>query len=286
MLLKTLGTLLISAISIAKAQTNQTPVTNSGKVLDGYINAYVIFYGDWTSSNAATDQKTFLNFIDDVYSTSWFSILDQYTNEGSTLTRSLNLAAALTDSGSQGLTLSDRDAHKKIVVQAVQSGYLSESNQLDSNGIYIIVGGPNVDDAEFCNRNCGYNSYSDLFQYIFIGYSGKCPDKCVPVMNKDVSPNNSPFIDAAITLLSHELQDIITDPRMDAWIIHPNNDGNTNIELGDFCSGGDTTEQTWFGNMQKTSNGASYNIATDNNKYLVQSVFSKKSNACLVAEDK
>jgi hypothetical protein len=66
--------------------------------------------------------------------------------------------------------------HKEIVVDAVQSGYLSHVNQLDSNGVYVVMGGPDVTDADFCKTNCGYNGYADQFQYIFIGYPGLCPD--------------------------------------------------------------------------------------------------------------
>lgn len=62
------------------------------------------------------------------------------------------------------------------MLDAVKSGYLSTTNSLDSNGVYIIMGGSDVSDDEFCKVNCGYNSYSDEFQYMFIGYPGICPD--------------------------------------------------------------------------------------------------------------
>lgn len=83
----------------------------------------------------------------------------------------------MTDSGSQGLNLTDANVHKQIVIDAVNSGYLSDTNSFDSNGVYVILGGSNVHDADFCTNNCGYNSYSDEFQYMFIGYPGECPSK-------------------------------------------------------------------------------------------------------------
>ncbi|CAO3618515.1 unnamed protein product [Cunninghamella echinulata] len=301
MLLKSLGALFISLTGIAKAQapTNNSSQTNpytsqygsgfsniGGKVLSGYVNAYVIFYGDWSSENGTTDQKTFLNFIDGVYSTSWFSILDQYSdNSGPGATRSLNLAAAINDKGSQGFQLSDHNTHKNIVLGAVQSGYLSENNQLDSDGVYIIVAGKDVNDSEFCDRNCGYNSYSDQFQYVFIGYPGHCPMKCIPEINRNNSPNNSPTVDAQVTILSHELQDILTDPRNDAWVIGKNGNGEI-FELGDFCLNDKTDQTTWFGTLKQTENKGSYNlVVSDTNKYLVTSIYSKQKNACLTSDE-
>ncbi|KAI8086153.1 phosphate-induced protein 1 [Halteromyces radiatus] len=300
MLLSSLGIFLFSLAGIVTCQ-QQTSTNNSslnsiatqygstfknagGKVLTSFVNAYVIFYGDWSSSNATTDQKTFLGFLDDVSTTSWFSILKEYTDSnGGSVSGPLNLAAAVHDTGSAGLNLTDHNTHKTIILNAVQSGYLSANNQLDSNGIYILLLGPNVHDSEFCSTNCGYNSYSDQFQYIFIGYPGGCPQFCVPTMIQQQSPNNSPSIDAAITILSHELQDVLTDPRMDAWSIHS---GNQVYEIGDFCSGAsyNTSTEQWFGNLQTTSTGANYNLEFDNGKYLVQTIYSKEKNSCLLSK--
>jgi hypothetical protein len=83
--------------------------------------------------------------------------------------------AAVNDAGSNSLNVTNT-IHKQIVLDAVKSGYLSPTNSLDSNGIYVIMGGPDVSDDDFCKTNCGYNSYSDEFQYMFIGYPGICPD--------------------------------------------------------------------------------------------------------------
>lgn len=105
--------------------------------------------------------------------------MKQYTdNNGKAVTGPLNLAAAVNDAGSHTLNLTNT-IHKQIVLDAVNSGFLSPVNRLDSNGIYIIMGGPDVSDNDFCKVNCGYNGYSDEFQYMFIGYPGICPDTYV-----------------------------------------------------------------------------------------------------------
>ncbi|ORX45649.1 hypothetical protein DM01DRAFT_1169057 [Hesseltinella vesiculosa] len=191
----------------------------------------------------------------------------------------MNLAAAMVDSGSSGQNLTDNNLHKTIILNAVNSGYLSVGNRLDSNGIYILVLGPDVTDSQMCTSYCGYNYYSDQFQYITIGHPSVCPNACIPPLNSQSSPNNSPFIDAIITVLSHELQDILTDPRLNAWVV--NNNGHS-LELGDFCSGDNTSTDEWFGKYQNASNGASYNLQFNNAQYLVQTIYSKEKNACLL----
>ncbi|KAI8064407.1 phosphate-induced protein 1 [Gongronella butleri] len=291
--------LLFCALALATGLHAQQQTTNStvlnpvatqygssfknagGNVLSGYVNAYVVFYGNWTSDDMVQQQTTFLNFIDGISSTSWFSILGQYKDaNGGAVTGPLNLAAAMTDSGSAGQSLTDNNAHKTIILNAVSSGYLSSNNQLDTNGIYILMLGPDVSDSQMCQSYCSYNFYSDQFQYVVIGYPARCPTQCMPPKNAQNSPNKSPGIDAAITVLSHELQDVLTDPRLNAWVVQNN---QQNIELGDFCSGNGTAEAQWFANTQPSSNGGVYNVEFNNAQYLVQSIYSQAKNTCLVA---
>lgn len=189
----------------------------------------------------------------------------------------MNLAAAVNDAGSHKLNLTTT-IHKQIVTDAVSSGYLSPTNQLDNNGIYVIMGGPDVSDADFCQTNCGYNSYSEGFQYMYIGHSGLCPNKCIPTVNKDASPNNSPAIDAAITIFSHEIQDLLTDPKGNAWVIK--DQSGLDIELGDFCSSEGTGAQQ-FGNLT-TGQAGSYNLEVAGKKYLVQTIFDLASKQCKI----
>ncbi|KAG0740425.1 hypothetical protein G6F57_008807 [Rhizopus arrhizus] len=246
-----------------------------GSILHDKVNVYIIFYGNWSSTQQQQEQVTFMNFVENISISPWFKILNQYSdNSGRTVTGPLNLAAAVNDAGSHSLNLTN-DIHKQIVEDAVNSGYLSPVNRLDSNGVYIIMGGPDVNDSEFCTTNCGYNSYSNDFQYMFIGYPGRCSSSCMPQVNINSSPNNSPAIDAAITIFSHEIQDILTDPRNNAWIISEN---NTNYELGDFCSGKGTVSYQ-FGNVTQETSG-SYNLELAGSKYLVQTIFDLETKQC------
>lgn len=170
--------------------------------------------------------------------------------------------------------------HKQIVLDAVNSGYLSPTNRLDNSGLYIIMGGADVQDADFCKTSCGYNSWSDEFQYMFIGYPGICPDTCIPSVNKNASPNNSPAMDAAITIFSHEIQDILTDPRGDAWEIATQS--GITVKLGDFCSV-EGTSKDQFGNTTQDQQSGSYNLELSGSKYLVQTIFNLETKQCALA---
>ncbi|KAI9033955.1 phosphate-induced protein 1 [Phycomyces nitens] len=249
-----------------------------GKMLYDSVNVYVIFYGNWTLDHSTREQTTLLNFIGNVSSTPWFKQLQAYKDTDGHSVGALRLSAALTDSGSQGLALTDPAMYKKIVLDAVHSGYLSIDNQIDQNGLYLIMAGADVSDTDFCHTNCGQHGFSDEFQYMFIGYPGICSDRCIPTFNQNKSPNGSPAIDAAITIFSHEIQNFLTDPRGDGWVVQKN---ESNIELGDFCAGSGVAQQTWFGNVAHLDGqNGTYNLEVGDAKYLVQTIYNHEKKTC------
>ena len=133
-------------------------------------NYATFFFTRWSTNNSKNN--TLISFF-------FFyilSIVKQYTGSDGGLPGSLNIAAAVNDGGSRGLKFTDTNIHKQIILDAVNSGYLSPTNQIDPNGVYVLFSGNDVSDSEFCTANCGYNSHSDQFQYMFIGYPGTCAD--------------------------------------------------------------------------------------------------------------
>ncbi|CAO3699523.1 unnamed protein product [Rhizopus stolonifer] len=252
-----------------------------GTILNDHVNVYIIFYGDWTSTQAEQEQHIFMHFIENISNSPWFKLFDQYSdNSEKTVSGPLELVAAVNDLGSHSLNLT-KELHKQIVDDAIRSGYLSPLNRVDHNGIYIIMGGPNVNDSEFCTVNCGYNGHSDDFQYMFIGYPGICPESCIPGTNVRFSPNNLPAMDAAISIFSHEVQDVLTNPRKDAWYMEAN---DTLIELGDFCSS-EGTASYQFGNITRDTGGI-YNLELAGRKYLVQTIFDLETKHCSLGNNK
>lgn len=158
----------------------------------------------WTLSTASLPPAGSLHvslkenqFLSPIITTHQFLLVKEYTgNDGNAVTGPLNVAAGVIDSGSHGLTLNDSNAHKQIITDAVNSGYLSATNQIDSDGIYVIMAGKDVQDKDFCHTNCGYNGYSDQFQYMFIGYPGTCPERYFIYWldRSTVTDNTMPFI--------------------------------------------------------------------------------------------
>jgi hypothetical protein len=215
------------------------------------------------------------------------AIVNEYTdNSGGSVSGPIKLAAAVSDTGSQQLNLTDITVHQTIITEAVKSGYLSTTNSIDPNGIYVILAGSNVQDSGFCTKHCGYNYYAENYQWVYIGYPGQCSSSCIPSINANSSPNGSPSIDATITIFSHELQDILTDPHNDAYIAK---DTTTNpptaIELGDLCSGAGVSSQQWFGaTKQVAGSNASYNIEMSGSQYLVQTIWDKTANQCTLGQ--
>lgn len=119
-----------------------------------------------------------------------------------------------------------------------------------------------------------------------ISFSSYSLFSCIPPLNANSSPNGSPSIDAAITIFSHELQDILTDPRNNAWITQDNTTNPpTDIELGDLCSGSGVSTQQWFGAYKQVAgSNASYNLEMEGSQYLVQTIWDKNTNQCSLGQ--
>jgi hypothetical protein len=77
-------------------------------------------------------------------------------------------------------------------------------------------------------------------------------------------------VDAAISVLAHELTEAATDPQMDGW-----KDSN-GWENADKCA--------WnFLNVIQSSSGYSYNVQIGTRKYYIQSNWKQCSQSCAMA---
>jgi hypothetical protein len=99
-------------------------------------------------------------------------------------------------------------------------------------------------------------------RYSFVGNAARCYSACAAQSTK--SPNGLPGIDAAISVLSHELEEANTDPDLNAWY------ARTGYENADECA--------WtFGHAQFTVpsadpliNGSWANMTMSGHYYLIQ----------------
>jgi hypothetical protein len=110
-----------------------------------------------------------------------------------------------------------------------------------------------------CTDYCGYHDHgvngTDL-KFAMIGNSARCPASCMPSENQTTSPNGNLAADGMISIMTHELEETVTDPDLDAWT-----DGNG--ENADKCA--------WnFGAEQFASNGSRFNVTVGSRQFLIQ----------------
>lgn len=278
----------------AHAGNSKTLTYNGGPILSGPVSVYLIFYGNWENKH----QNIMMDFIDNISRTTWFNTLRLYTDShNNAVTGPLKLSAAMNDNLSHGNSLQGNATHIDIIKAAINTGYLGKGT--DHSGIYLILAGKDVDDVGLCTDWCAYNSHSDDFVYAFIGHPDRCnkPDpsknRCIPYINRQVSPNGDPAFDAIIGNMAHEFQEMLTDPVGNAWRVsdkasetsHDSSGSNSRYdeEISDWCMPPYVSTDEWFPNRAKLENGASWNIQIERYKFLIQSVWNPITNKCTMS---
>jgi hypothetical protein len=124
----------------------------------------------------------------------------------------------------------------------------------------------------FCTERCGWHYYFNVtndsiitsYKYAWIGIP-TCSDCIV----HKISPNGNSGVDAAVSIIGHELAEAATNPLLNAWM-----DANGD-ENADKCA--------WnFTNLQYSS-GYFYNLKVGSMKYLVQSNWKIPNQACTMS---
>ncbi|RUP43559.1 phosphate-induced protein 1 [Jimgerdemannia flammicorona] len=271
--------LTICASLSVKASDIGTPKSvtyDGGIVMTGLVNIYFIFYGNWQDEH----QVQLMDFVDSLSNTAWFNTLRLYNDRlGNNVTGPLYFAAAINDNYSHGRSLQGNATHIDIIEKAIESAYLGKGT--DHAGIYFILAAEDVDEEGLCTKWCAYNSYTSDFVYAFIGHPNKCPQLCIPELNRNVSPNGDPALDATVNMIAHELVELMTDPHNDAWRV-----GNSTAseEISEWCMPPNATPEEWFGpNVQKLDSGASWNLQVNDTKWLIQSVWNPVAKKCVMS---
>lgn len=145
-----------------------------------------------------------------------------------------------------------------------------------SNDVYFLVTPDGLGDCEYAGPNscalggdasgfCGYHSQTDdgLVLYAVIPYNA-VPGHC---QSDNPRPNGS-TADPAISTISHENIEMITDPFSDAWV-----EPNSGEETGDLCL-------TSFGAPIGGDGGNAWNENVNGGHYFLQEEWSNHSGAC------
>src|SRR5262249_993260 len=102
---------------------------------------------------------------------------------------------------------------------ALNSGALPR----DSNGAYFVLTSSNINETSgFCTEYCGFHTHATLggvdIKYAFIGNSDRCPSGCEIQRTGPNSPAaNVGGADGMANVISHELEEAISDPDLNAW---------------------------------------------------------------------
>jgi len=219
---------------------------HGGPVMLGTTNIHFIYYGNWSSGSRAILD----NLASSIGGSPYFNINTTYYNgSGTHVSNSVHYSGSVNDNLSHGTSLSDSS------IQAI----VAAQNPTDTSGIYFVLTDPTVNETSgFCTQYCGWHTHGTIggrdIKYAFIGNPARCINSCAFQTN---GPNGDPGADGAASIISHELEEAVTDPDLNAWY------DNQGEENADKCA--------WtFGTTYTASNGTMANMNLGGRDYLIQ----------------
>jgi hypothetical protein len=227
---------------------------HGGPVLLGTTNVYFIWYGDWSQDPNA--QPILTDLASNIGGSPYFNINTSYYNGNNQfVSNAVHYAGATTDNYSQGRVLVDQTV-QSVVQSAITSGKLPS----DTNGLYFVLTSPDVQEATgFGFVYCGWHTNGTIngqdIKYSFVGdpataWMNTCADQ-------STGPNGGGGGDAMASVVSHELEETVTDPDLNAWY------DSSGEENADKCA--------WtFDPTYQAPNGALANMKLGTRDYLIQ----------------
>jgi hypothetical protein len=233
---------------------------------------YIIWYGNWNQTNGsdtAAGQQLIRDWASSISGTPYYVLNASYSTT-KLVSGNVNFtpfANETTDTGTK-TRLTDNNI-RSIVDSAISSGRLP----YNANGVYFLITSSNVTASSgFCTQYCGWHTSGNLtrgrVRYSFVGNANRCLNACAA---QSTSPNGNAGIDAAISVLSHELEEANTDPDLNAWY------DSSGAENADKCA--------WtFGSTLTQVNGYYYNMTFGGHNWLIQRNLWKSGNSwyCMV----
>jgi len=161
-----------------------------------------------------------------------------------------------------GATVSDA-----AIRTMISSGFWTKYSPSGST-VYAVFSGPSVNLGGNFGPPSGYCGYHNFYTYSYAGvnykikyavlpYTADFPSICTDGPITSPTPNSDFAADAEVSVLAHELDEAVTDQRLNAWF-----DANGQ-ENADKCA--------WtFGTRFTTPNGATANVIFSGKNYLIQ----------------
>jgi phosphate-induced protein 1 len=257
------GSKVIAPTNHTRPLSTSDPIQyNGGPVMTSTSNAvYFIWYGVWNS----TAPGILTDWANNIGGSTYFNINTTYYDSTNTyVTNAINYGGSYTDDYSQGSSIDDNG------VEAIVSNAISNNDlPLDPNGIYMVLAGSDVTETTgMCSQYCGWHYFGSIggqtTTYAFIGNPDACPSACEAQTS---SPNGDSGADGAASIMSHELEETVTDPQVSAWY------DASGEENGDKCA--------WnFGTEQTAPNGSMFNVMIGSRNYLIQQNWNAATQAC------
>jgi Phosphate-induced protein 1 conserved region len=236
----------------AKPQRGNGINYHGGPLMLGTTNVYYIWYGNWNGNSAVT---ILTDLAQNIGGSPYFNINTTYYDGSNThVTNSVHYAGSTTDSYSRGTSLSDA-AIQGVVADAINQGRLPK----DTSGVYFVLTSSDVTASSgFCTQYCGWHTHGTIagsdIKYSFIGNPDRCPSACEA---QTTGPNGNAGADGMASIISHELEEAVTDPDLNAWY------DTRGQENADKCA--------WtFGTTYTVANGSSANMQLGTRDYLIQ----------------
>jgi hypothetical protein len=227
---------------------------HGGPVMTGVKDVYLIWYGKWTGNTA---ESILPALVTNLNGSKYFNINTTYTNgAGTKVANSIALIQQTTNNYSKGKSLTDADIVAIVNKAIFPNGVLLN----DPNGVYFVLTSADVNETSgFCTSYCGWHNHTTIggtvIKYAFVGNGDRCPSAC---QAQTISPNGNAGADGMASILSHELEETATDPRLNAWY-----QNSTTEENADKCA--------WkFGSEKTLPSGAKYNMTMGGVHYLIQ----------------
>ena len=225
---------------------------HGGPLLLQTPGVYYIWYGNWSGNTALSILP---DLATNIGGSPYFNINTTYFDGSNNhVTGFINYLGATTDNYSHGTALSDANI-QSIVSLAISSGHLPK----DTNAVYFVLTSADVNETSgFCTQYCGWHMNGTIagsdIKYAFVGNPDRCPNACEA---QRVGPNGNAGADGMASIISHELEEAVTDPDLNAWY------DRRGRENADKC-------QWTFGTTSAVGNGAQYNMTLGTRSYLIQ----------------
>ena len=212
---------------------------HGGPVMKGTPNVYVIWYGNWnsTGSNTGATRSLIEHFFSTIGGSALEKVNSTYGDNSGNVTGNVHFGGSTTVSSSTNLTDSSL---RTTVSNALSSGALPR----DSNGVYFVLTSSNINETSgFCTQYCGFHTHASLggvdIKYSFVGNPDRCPSGCEIQRTGPNSPaTNVGGADGMANVISHELEEAISDPDLNAWF---DTSGRENADKCNFNFGATST---------------------------------------------